>query len=887
MTTLSTGLNVQISQFGDSTIRIRASTTETFSESLSEHFGFVESGVVISPAREQGARSEFPTSAGHKVIVDRESGVIELEFADGEPITALRVSSSGSALAGPEIRSTIEPDEAFYGLGFQRTALNVRGSTLNWQRAYRSAEATVPFFLSSAGYGLFSNNTWHHRFDFTGDTDYVVSMADGEIDFYVFFGPSFRDILELYTSLTGRPKLLPRWMMGLLYICRYFEDQSGVLDIAEKFRARNIPCDSIGLEPGWEDVPYSMTWDWSPDRFPNPKAMISRLHELDYRFELWESGAAPKRDYIDPEVRRAWYSRRIENSIDIGVDFYKQDDPYPRMLGSSDEADMELDSRLEGYGDVTGMEAANLANSLYSETTFDEFTRNTGKRAVTMFHSYMASVASHRWGYGWAGDFAAGCGLLCASMSGHSTVSLDMHTGEPSGIHYSFFTPVPIIDSWASYKEPWLYSEAHENMIRDYAVLRQRLWPYFYQAHHQSATCGLPMMRPMILEAQHDPNVRSLVGQHMLGDYLLVGLGDEDHQDVYLPQGLWVDYWTGKSTESIGERVRADYPAGVGGPLYVKAGAIIPTSPIETHVGTDPLELIILDMYPHGTQSIELYEDDGSTPAYLSGAFAFTSISSSKREDLVEIAIGDRRGRFEDISEKRAFLLRIFTESMAGNVSVDGDELPRYETTEQLLSGTDAGWSVDPIEGCVVVKPSSTWRVVGSTTDSAHIDRADVEWSQDADTFPRNFNIALTLIDDAMPRGRLGFDNISHERELPHEPLRLTIAANPPERVALKGGGDWLKHKTTIYGATYRGDELDRDADLPVTLTVTNANGKVLREENAKPQHGQIVFSNIDYVPNDTRFELTCGDSKSDVVTIRDIPEVPGIEYSELLSTKG
>ncbi|MCX6625608.1 MAG: hypothetical protein NTY38_32015 [Acidobacteria bacterium] len=84
--------------------------------------------------------------------------------------------------SGPTIPNTSGGDvqrvamadgEHFYGLGFQRMALDVRGHKLQWWRAFRSSEATVPFFLSSRGYGFYSNNTYRHVFDFTGAKSYI------------------------------------------------------------------------------------------------------------------------------------------------------------------------------------------------------------------------------------------------------------------------------------------------------------------------------------------------------------------------------------------------------------------------------------------------------------------------------------------------------------------------------------------------------------------------------------------------------------------------------------------------------------------------------------------------------------------------------------------
>ena len=105
----------------------------------------------------------------------------------------------------------------------------------------------------------------------------------------------FATLLDRYTQLTGRPELAPRWTMGLHYICRYYETQQGALRIADEFRRRDIPWDMIGLEPGWEEVPYGNRWKWSPPRFPDPKGMISQLAGKGFRFELWEPGRRRRR----------------------------------------------------------------------------------------------------------------------------------------------------------------------------------------------------------------------------------------------------------------------------------------------------------------------------------------------------------------------------------------------------------------------------------------------------------------------------------------------------------------------------------------------------------------------------------------------------------------
>ena len=104
--------------------------------------------------------------------------------------------------------------------------------------------------------------------------------------------------------------------------------------MARSFRERDIPLDMIGLEPGWEKTWYTMDWKWNPQRFPKPEAVVKELAGMGLKMEMWESGDAPKSGYMVPEVRKQWYDKRLDASLKIGVKFFKQDDPYPRMIDS-------------------------------------------------------------------------------------------------------------------------------------------------------------------------------------------------------------------------------------------------------------------------------------------------------------------------------------------------------------------------------------------------------------------------------------------------------------------------------------------------------------------------------------------------------------------------
>jgi len=246
-------------------VRIRRGCRAGMKPSLTEELGFVTLPPP-PPAQIHREGDRVVLSAGALTVrLDTAGRAVSVCDGAGQPRVTLCPATAGAAL-----ELTSAPDEHYYGLGFQRQALECRGQRLVWKRAFRNRSATVPFFISSRGYACYSNNTWPHEFDFTtADAGRIrIAAEGGDLDCFLILGPDPRALLDGYTRLTGRPGLASRWALGLLYICRYFATQQEVLDIAAECRKRDIPCDMLGLEPGWEEEDYSMEWTWSPARFP-------------------------------------------------------------------------------------------------------------------------------------------------------------------------------------------------------------------------------------------------------------------------------------------------------------------------------------------------------------------------------------------------------------------------------------------------------------------------------------------------------------------------------------------------------------------------------------------------------------------------------------------
>jgi alpha-glucosidase (family GH31 glycosyl hydrolase) len=764
------GADVRVDAIAAGILRVRAAADGRFPEALPNQLGLVRESwpaVEFSVRDKDGAvqleaedlRVRFATQPFAFALLD----------PDGKPL--LEQAEPLGLEAGWSLALKLAPDDHFYGLGFQRTSLDLRGKRLDWDRRYRDVEATVPFFMSTRGYGFYSNNTWKHTFNFSEHQPggrYSISATGGALDFYLFYGPRLGRILDRYTDLTGKPLMAPRFSLGLAYICRYFTSQKELLDLAARFRHEDIPLDIMGLEPGWEEHPYSNSWTWSKERFPDPAGMIRDLGAHGVKLELWESGSAPQSGYINLEARRQWYKQRVEATLGKGVRFFKQDDPYPRSISSQELQDAKPSNELGGSGTHSAAELKNITNSVFSQTVFDEYLRLTNERALELFNGYGSSVASQRWPLTWGGDFTIGSGLLNAGLSGHSMVSVDMNNETPAGIHNGYLLPYSLIDSWAFYQEPWLYSEPLLEMNRRYAQLRSTLSPYLYTTLHQSAASGMPMMRAMVLENQDDPELRNLVAQYMLGDWLLVGqTGSVDFNDevgdkvsatdtvstknsgqerIYLPAGLWFDYWTGQAVQSKGEWVMAHWGHRAGGPLYVKGGAIIPMGSVAQHIDQNPLEVVRLDIYPAASSKYTLYEDDGNTYDYLKGAFAVTEFQSEQTEEHIRVLGGSRKGTYATMPARREYLLSIHAAHCPRRVLSAGLALPQQSDAEKLLNGGRSGWRFDAENHILWVKPSSGWsyrrEAVKENGDPGH---DYVVWDKDRPTGDGTLDLQVVL----------------------------------------------------------------------------------------------------------------------------------------------
>ena len=248
----------------------------------------------------KGSTIEFSTDSA-RIIVDKKDGRIQLFGTAGNLLTQNDQPPKPGSEQGFELSFELSPDERLYGFGDEsRDQIQKRGHKNRMVVMNVSSYVPIPFVMSDHGWGVFLNTTMYHSFDAGATVSNRLSFSadNGIIDYFLITGKSMPEILDKYTDITGKPTLLPKWGYGLTFICDEREVRArDVLYEAYEFRRQEIPCDVIGLEPGWMEKYYdfSLEKEWSKERFDIPFWLKGRdygtfdiaLKNMNFKLSLW------------------------------------------------------------------------------------------------------------------------------------------------------------------------------------------------------------------------------------------------------------------------------------------------------------------------------------------------------------------------------------------------------------------------------------------------------------------------------------------------------------------------------------------------------------------------------------------------------------------------
>jgi alpha-glucosidase (family GH31 glycosyl hydrolase) len=289
---------------------------------------------------------------------------------------------------------------------------------------------------------------------------------------------------------------------------------------------------------------------------------------------------------------------------------------------------------------------------------YEGFKEYTKRRPVIFTPSGWACF--QRYAGTWTGDVGGKentlLQMLNTSMCGHSLCTNDMDNFSKEGIHFGFLLPWSQINSWFSWNHPWLLGENLVEIFKFYVNLRYKLILYIYSLAYEASKTGMPILRPMVLEFMQK-NMYNLRHQYMLGKYMLVGAFTDQ---LTLPKGKWLDYWTGEIIEG-GRKMKYVPPENRGGGLFLREGAIIPLIPVMNYLIQKPIKEITFEIFPGEMSSdFVLYEDDGISFRHEQGKFAATIITCIKKSGEVTVNLKARKGKYDGMSAERKYIFKIY-----------------------------------------------------------------------------------------------------------------------------------------------------------------------------------------------------------------------------------
>jgi alpha-D-xyloside xylohydrolase len=505
---------------------------------------------------------------------------------------------------------SLSPGEKLFGCGESFTRLDKRGQkVVLWANDANGVESgrmykPVPFFMSSRGYGMFVDTSAPATFDFGASYGFsnALLLGDDELDLFVFLGEP-KDILNEYTNLTGKAAMPPLWSFGLWMSRITYFSEDEVRTVAAKLRQNRIPADVIHLDTGWFEHDWRCDYKFSTTRFKDPAKMIADLKQDGFHISLWQLPYFVPQNSLFPEIVAkglavrdgkgnlpyedavldftnpaavAWYQEKIAGLLRMGVGAIKVD------FGEA--------APLTGVyaNGRSGFYEHNLYPLRYNKAVADITRQVTGENIIW---ARSAWAGSQRYPLHWGGDSgntdtamaATLRGGLSFGLSGFSFWSHDIggFTAKSPEEVYRRWVPFGMLTSHsrchgAPPKEPWEYSAQFLDDFRRADEMKYRLMPYIYAQAKDSSERGLPMVRALFIEYPGDAGAWQVDDEYLFGADILVAPlleAGTTERDVYLPQGQWIDYQTGKLYAAGWRRIQAGRIPIV---MLVREGAVIP-----------------------------------------------------------------------------------------------------------------------------------------------------------------------------------------------------------------------------------------------------------------------------------------------------------------------
>lgn len=569
--------------------------------------------------------------------------------------------------------------------------------------------------------GFFVDNGYRANFEFAERDVYGYQFSGGQYTEYVFAGPAMRDILSAYTLVTGRMKPPPIWALGH-HQCRFHDyTEEGIRSVGREYRERAIPCDVLWLDIGYMNGYRVFTWD--AKKFPDVPGLVEKIQadrlrlvtiidpgvKVDPGYPVFEEGRArnlfcktesgqlytghvwPGRavfpDFVKPDTR-TWWGELNGRHVGAGIAGIWNDMNEP-ATGDVEPFSMRFDRDGANYQH----ERYHNQYALLMAMATREGLLKARPNLRTFILSRAGFAGIQRYAAQWLGDNCSDWNHIEMSLAMAMGMSI---CGQPFvGADIPGFGLIPSAElaaRWMQYgaltpfcrchnesgqpdKYPWSFGPGVEKRSRAALELRYRLLPYIYSTFMSASETGAPIQRPLVYDFQDDPHAREAQDSFLFGDALLVApvfTHGQTARHVYLPNGTWVDWRTGKR-HAGSDFITAGAPLD-SIPLFARGGRVIPTyekAPLSTmdHY-PEVLELHLIVPDEDGEFYSCLYEDDGITNAFEIGAHVRTTFRLARKGRRISVSsTSEGRG----FPEHRRRWLRCVVHGFAGDTAqLDG-----------------------------------------------------------------------------------------------------------------------------------------------------------------------------------------------------------------------
>ena len=526
-------------------------------------------------------------------LTDPKCSAIEVEGREFAPIL------------GGDYRLTVrfeslDSREKIYGMGqYQQDFLDLKGADL--ELAHRNSQASVPFFLSSLGYGLLWNNPAVGRAVFGKNITSLEASVTEAMDYWLIAGDTPKEILTGYAAVTGTAPMMPEYGLGFWQCKLRYQTQEELLSVAREYKRRGLPIDVIVID--FFHWPQQGEWKFDPTYWPDPAAMVKELKELgiELMVSIWptvdktgenyqemlekgylirtERGLRVSMDFegytvhvdaTNPEARKYLWNKAKKNYYDYGIKTFWLDEAEPEY------AVYDFDNFRYYLG--KNLEVGNLYPVAYARTFYEGQEAQGQENIVNLLRC--AWAGSQKYGaLVWSGDIAssfqsmrnqlaAGLNMGIAGIPWWTTDIGGFHGGNPNDpafrelfarwFAWGAFCPVMRLHGDREPRQPqvgttggatcrsgapnevWCYGDRVYEICKKYMNLREELRPYTRKTMAQAHEKGTPVMRTMFYAFPQDKTCWQVEDQYMFGDDYLVApvlYPGVTTRRVYLPEG--------------------------------------------------------------------------------------------------------------------------------------------------------------------------------------------------------------------------------------------------------------------------------------------------------------------------------------------------------------